>query len=178
MSKQQPLEHSVIMPIIMKDGLSLSGEAMIELMRAVLAQGLPFRFAARGFSMAPFIRDGDVISVSPLSSRPPGMGDVAAFLDQETKSLCVHRVLSGRKGAILTQGDNMPGKPDGLISTGDILGLVTRVERNGRKVRFGLGPERFLIALLSRNGLLEIIKRCAGPLYRHFRRGNIRCANP
>ena len=55
----------------MKGGLSLSGEALIELMRAVLARGLPFRFAARGFSMAPFIRDGDVISVSPpLSARP------------------------------------------------------------------------------------------------------------
>ena len=82
------------------------------------------------------------------------------------------------KGAIFTQGDNMPGRPDGMIPVGDILGLVTCVERGGRKVRFGLGPERLLIALLSRSGLMEIIRRCAGPLYRYFRRENVRCANP
>ncbi len=178
MSKRQPLEHPVIMPVITKDGLSLSGEALIELMRAVLARGLPFRFAARGFSMAPFIRDGDVISVSPPSSRRTGMGDVAAFLDRKTGFLCVHRIVYCRKNAVFAQGDNMPGKPDGEISAEDILGLVTRVERGGRKVRFGLGPERFLIALLSRSGLLEIIRRCAGPLYRYMRRENVRCANP
>jgi hypothetical protein len=174
LSKQQPLEH----PVIMKDGLSLSGEALIELMRAVHARGLPFRFAARGFSMTPFIKDGDVISVSLPSLRLPGMGDVVAFLDRETRLLCVHRIISRTILAVLTQGDNMPGKPDGWIPLKDVIGFVTRVERNGRKVRFCLGPERFIIALLSRSGLMETIRRCGGPLYRCFRRGNVRCANP
>jgi phage repressor protein C with HTH and peptisase S24 domain len=154
----------------MKDCLLFSGTAMIELMEAVHARGLPFRFTAGGHSMAPFIKDGDVISVSPLSSRLPGRGEVVAFLHPETKSLCVHRVLSATEGDILIQGDNVPGKPDGVIPPEDILGRVTRVERKGRKVRFCLGPERFLIALLSHSGLLAVIKRYAGPAYRSFSR--------
>ena len=34
------------------------------------------------------------------------------------------------------------------------MGRVTRVERNGKEIFFGLGPERFLIAFLTRRGLL------------------------
>jgi hypothetical protein len=125
--------------------------------------------------MAPFIRDGDIISVFPLSSPRPGMGDVVAFLHPETKLLCIHRVLSCNKGALLIQGDNLPGKPDGMITREAIMGRVTRVERGGRRVRLGFGPERILLALLSRSGLLAVIRRYAGPLYGYFRRRHILC---
>ncbi|MEA3438827.1 MAG: hypothetical protein U9R58_00935 [Chloroflexota bacterium] len=46
--------------------LALSGEALRELMREVLSKGVPVRFRARGWSMEPFIRNGDLICVSPL----------------------------------------------------------------------------------------------------------------
>ncbi|MBN2437088.1 MAG: S26 family signal peptidase [Deltaproteobacteria bacterium] len=159
----------------MKKGLSLSGKALIELMRAVHSKGLPFRFIAGGHSMAPFIRDGDVVSVSPISSRPPNPGDVVAFIHPETKRLCIHRVLTGNQDAFLLQGDNMPGKPDGMIPRGSIMGRVTRVERRGIRVRLGLGPERFLIALLNHRGLLPGIRKHAGPLYACFRRRQRLC---
>ena len=103
------------------------------------------------------------------------MGDVVAFLHPETKLLCVHRVLSRNKGALLIQGDNSPGKPDGIISMEAIMGRVTLVERGGRKIRLGFGPERVLIALLSRSGLLAVIRRFAGPLYGYFRRRRVLC---
>jgi hypothetical protein len=162
-------------PTLQKSGISLSGKALIELMHAVHAKGLPFRFNAGGYSMAPFIRDGDVICVSPLASRVPGLGDVVAFIHPETKLLCIHRVLSRNKGAFLIQGDNSPGKPDGIIPMEAIMGRVTRVERGGRNVRLGLGPERIPLALLSRSGLLDIIRRCAGPLYGYLRRRRVLC---
>ncbi len=162
-------------PALQKSGISLSGKALIELMQAIHAKGMPVRFSAGGCSMAPFIRDGDIISVSPPSSHPPGMGDVVAFLHPETKFLCVHRVLSRNKGALLIQGDNSPGKPDGIISMEAIMGRVTQVERGGRKIRLGFGPERIMIALLSRSRLLEVIRRFAGPFYRYFRRRRILC---
>jgi phage repressor protein C with HTH and peptisase S24 domain len=158
-----------------KKGLSLSGKALIELMRAVHSKGLPFRFNAGGHSMAPFIRDGDVVTVSPISSRPPDPGDVVAFIHPETKLLCIHRVLSGKKDAFLLQGDNMPGKPDGVIPRESIMGRVTRVERRGMRVRLGLGPERLLIALLNQRGLLAVIRKHAGPLYACFRRRQRLC---
>ena len=159
----------------MKNGLSIPGTALVEIMQAVHARGLPFRFSAGGCSMTPFIKDGDIISVSPPSSRLPGMGDVVAFLHPETKLLCIHRVLSCNKGALLIQGDNSPGKPDGMIPMEAVMGRITRVERGGRRIRLGLGPERILIALLSRSGLLDIIRRCAGPLYVYLRRSRILC---
>ena len=48
---------------------------------------------------------------------------------------------------------------DGLIERNHMTGIITRVERKGRKVFFGLGPERFLIALLTRKNLLLPIQR-------------------
>jgi hypothetical protein len=120
--------------------------------------------------MDPFIRDGDVISVAPPSARLPRKGDVVAFRHPETLLLCVHRVLSVGGDLLLIQGDNMPQQPDGLIPRAAVLGRVTRVERGGRRVRLGLGPERRLIALLSRGALLAAIRRYAGPVCRYFRR--------
>jgi len=169
------LQHEYKHPAIIKNGLSLPGTALVEIMKAVHSRGLPFRFRAGGCSMAPFIRDGDIISVSPFSSRLPGMGDVVAFLHPETNLLCIHRVLSCNKGALLIQGDNSPGKPDGIIPIKAIIGHVTKVERNGKRVMLGLGPERILLALLSRSGLLAVIRCCAGPLYGYFRRRRSLC---
>lgn len=174
MSNRPP--HKYPHPAMQKNGLSLSGKALLDLMQAVHAKGLPFRFRAGGHSMAPFIRDGDVICVSPLASRAPGTGDVVAFIHPETKQLCTHRVLSAPGDTFLLQGDNMPERPDGRIPREAIVGRVTAVERAGRKVRIGLGPERLLLALLIRCGGLAVIRRWAGPLYACFSRSHASCA--
>jgi hypothetical protein len=143
-----------LLGVISGGDLSLSGAALVELMRAVLAKGASFRFRAKGWSMAPFIRDGDVICVSPLAASGPMIGDVVAFFTPEMQRLVVHRVVLRRGDACVSRGDNVPGMTDGTISGKHILGRVTRVTRDGRDVWLGLGPERRLIALLSRTGLL------------------------
>jgi hypothetical protein len=171
--KRPPREYQH--PVLQKSGISLSGKALIELMQAVHAKGRPFRFNAGGHSMAPFIRDGDVISVSPLAAHAPGPGDVVAFIHPETKQLCAHRVLSVKGDSFLIQGDNLPDNPDGAIPYKAIVGQITAVERAGNKVRMGLGPERRLLALLSRCGGLAAIRRWAGPLYARFSRSHVTC---
>jgi signal peptidase I len=158
-----------------KAGLSLSGAALIELMRAVHAKGLPFRFSAGGYSMTPFIKNGDVITVSPLAPQAPRVGDVVAFVHPETRLLCLHRVLSAHGDGFFIQGDNLDEKPDGMIPREAILGRVTGLERAGRRVRLGLGPERLLVAFLSRCGGLTLIRRCAGPLYAYLGRSRGSC---
>jgi signal peptidase I len=65
---------------------------LIELLHATLARGASFRFRTSGFSMDPFIRDGDVITVSALSEGSPGLGDVVAFVQKETPKLAVHQI--------------------------------------------------------------------------------------
>jgi hypothetical protein len=133
--------------------LALSGGALTELMRAVLAKGKPLRFRARGLSMSPFIKDGDVVTVRPLAGARPRTGDIVAFLHPATGKAAVHRVVRERAGLFSLKGDNAPGA-DGVLSLGQILGTVCRIERPGEKIHLGRRPGRAVIASLSRSGLL------------------------
>jgi signal peptidase I len=133
--------------------LSLSGPALLDLLRAVLDKRVPFRFTARGFSMSPFIKDGDVVTVSPCAPRAIRYGDVVAFVNPCHERLAVHRVVGISQDARLIKGDNTP-EEDGWIPPARILGRVTRVERDGKRVRLGLGIERVVIAFLARRGWL------------------------
>lgn len=116
------------------EGISLSAPVIMELIEAVHEKGASFRFQARGYSMTPAIRDGDVITLSPLGSKMPGRGDVLAFRHPERPRLLVHRVLRKKKSRYFIKGDNVT-EADGWIPAENILGLITRVEQQG-KARF------------------------------------------
>jgi signal peptidase I len=133
--------------------VSLSSPAFTGILTAVLEKGSSFRFLAKGFSMAPFIRDGDVITLAPVRDRPPGIGSVVAFFHPQFEKIMVHRVVGKKDGAYLIRGDNSPAS-DGDISRDHVLGFVTRVERREKNISLGSGFEKYLIAFLSRRGLL------------------------
>ena len=145
--------------------LALSSPDLVELLRAVLAKGQRVRFRARGFSMSPFIKDGDTVVVSPLSAGRPGFGDVVAFTHPATGKLVVHRVVGRRGPDCLAKGDSNSGT-DGWVPRKCLLGRVTAAERQGRPAPLGLGPERFVLALLTRFGLF---KPLIGPAWRVLR---------
>lgn len=170
--RPEPFE-SPRLHVVRAQDLPLSGLALLELMRAVLARGVPFRFRALGWSMAPFIRDGDVITVAPLGQDRAAIGEVLAFVRPDVGSLVVHRVVARRGTAVVLQGDAVPEYPDGVIPSQNIVGRVKRIERNGRSVWLGLGPERYLIGWLSRAGLLvpllTRLRSRLGPLLRRRR---------
>jgi signal peptidase I len=107
---------------------------IMELIEAVHEKGSSFRFQARGHSMTPAIRDSDVITLSPFKGIQPGRGDVLAFRHPERPQMLVHRVLRKKKKCYLIKGDNC-FEADGWIPTENLLGIVTRVERQG-KTRF------------------------------------------
>lgn len=127
-----------------------------ELMTAVLERKKLFRFQANGFSMCPFIQDGDVITVSPILANIY-QGDVVVVLNLE-KHLFVHRVINVQPNGYWIKGDNIQ-EPDGLMTQSEILGVVTRVEHHGKCVHLGLGSERIIIALLSSRNLLQPVLR-------------------
>jgi len=141
-------------PTLAAGALSLSGAALLELVRPVLDKGLPVRFQAKGFSMSPFIRDGDVITLLPFARRPPALGDVAAYLQPASGRLVVHRLVDRTSSGWLIQGDNAPSGLDGPVPAGELLARVARVERQGRRVWLGLGLESRVIAYLSRTSRL------------------------
>jgi len=139
--------------------LALSGAALRDFLAAVLERGAPFRFTARGYSMHPFIRDTDVITVSPLDGRVPHVGEVVAFRSGVDR-LVVHRIVAAVDGAYELRGDNS-AESDGRVPREAVLGVVTRVERIGRPRRLGIGPEGALLARLSRRGALRPAIVCA-----------------
>ena len=139
--------------------LALSGAALRDFVAAVLERGAPFRFTARGYSMHPFIRDTDVITVSPLDGRVPHVGEVVAFRSGVDR-LVVHRIVAAVDGAYELRGDNS-AESDGRVPREAVLGVVTRVERIGRPRRLGIGPEGALLARLSRRGALRPAILCA-----------------
>lgn len=132
----------------------------------VLARGVPFRFEARGYSMFPFIRDGDAVTIAPLRGRRARLGEVVAFAGV-ADGLVVHRVIARRPGVYKIHGDYLGG-PDDVVSFASVLGAVTRVERRGRLVRLGLGPERLLVGGLVRLGLLRPLVAAARALRAPF----------
>lgn len=128
--------------------LSLSGPAMVEILRAVLQKGAPVRFQVQGFSMSPFIKNKDAVTLSPLKRKKPGLGHIIAFVQEETGGLCIHRVVGKKRDSYVTKGDNVFEMTE-CVPGENVLGFVTGVERAGRKVLLGLGPERWLIAFLG-----------------------------
>ena len=153
--------------------LPLSGRALVDLLRAVLNKGVPVRFQAKGFSMSPFIKNNDVVTISPLQGTRPGLGDIIAFVHPETQGLCIHRIVRNKDGFFVTKGDNR-SETEESVPIENILGSVTRVERDGKQVFLGLGPERFLIAFLGRRGLLFPILLPLWRILRPFMRRSAR----
>lgn len=147
-----------------REELSLYSQHLEELMRGVLDKGASFRFRCKGFSMSPFIKDGDVLTIAPVQGADPRFGDVVVFTHPSTCKLVIHRVIGKKGGAYLSKGDNIP-EADGFIAKANILGRVIKVERNGEEPPFGLGPDRFIIAFLTRWRLLPLL----GPVWRFAR---------
>jgi hypothetical protein len=105
-------------------------ELCVDLLRA----GLPVRFTATGPSMAPTIRDGDVITVAPARAEEIAAGEIALYA--APRGLTAHRVVAridGPSPRFETRGDAR-GSFSAPIDGGRLLGRVLRVERR-RSIR-------------------------------------------
>jgi ribosomal protein S18 acetylase RimI-like enzyme len=138
--------------------LSLSNMGQLELLLAMTEKGASLRTTARGFSMQPFIRDKDILTISPLKDRQPVLGDVVAFTQPFTERLAIHRIIGKTDKGWLIKGDNGDA-PDGIIPNEKIIGRVCRIERNGKEKNLGIGRAGVLIAILNRGNTLLRLKR-------------------
>jgi hypothetical protein len=139
------------------DMLSVPLDELLDLMKDVLAKGGEFQFEAKGWSMTPFIKNGDRITVAPFDKNTLSIGRVVAFILPVKGHLAIHRIIGKQGAGWLTQGDNISNKPDGVVLPQDMLGWVKRIERNKRRIYLGQGPERYAVAFLSRKGLLTAV---------------------
>jgi hypothetical protein len=134
-----------------------SAARLPRLLADLLRAGQSVRLEVTGHSMAPFLRPGDVLTIAPCRGASPSQGEVVAFAPREDR-LLVHRLVARREDGLLLRGDAAP-QADPLVARADVLGVVTRAERCGQRVRVGLGPERRAVAWLSRIGLLRLLGR-------------------
>ncbi len=110
-----------------------------------------------GDSMSPHVRGSDVLSLTPIGHRPVRLGDVVAFARPDGR-LVIHRVIAIKGERLRTRGD-AASQPDAWIARAALLGRVEKIHRHSRLARWGLGPERWLLAVLSRAGLLRPLLR-------------------
>lgn len=141
------------------ESLSLSGEAIADLLSTTISHNASFRMRVEGGSMAPFIRNGSVLTIAGLPESKINFGRPAAFLSSADRNFIIHRIVGERRGNYLIKGDNS-WQADGFIPKDEILGYVIKVELGAKTIHFGLGPERFIIAILSRYKILPLIFAC------------------
>src|SRR5262249_40798715 len=90
-----------------------------------ITSGFSFRFQARGRSMWPTIRDGDILHVEGVASAAIRLADVVLFSSEQ--GLKAHRVVRKHAGTFVTRGDAAV-EADSPIRGEQIMGRVVAKE--------------------------------------------------
>ena len=120
-----------------------------ELAADLLRRGSPLRIKARGGSMTPFVRDGDVALVAPTAGREVGIGDVICY-ETPSGKLLLHRVIACDPDRFVAKGDALAFVE--IVDRTRLLGKVVAIERHGAIKRFDTRVARWrnqVIVLLS-----------------------------
>lgn len=117
-----------------------------QLSSEILEEGNRLRFTAHGSSMAPFIHDGDILTVEPVDHPKLRVGKIV-FYRTEGDSVIAHRIIGIRredeKANLRVRGDSSPGSEDAIV-VDQILGQIEVVERGDKQIRISEGAWGFL----------------------------------
>jgi signal peptidase I len=118
-----------------KNPILLSNSDLLKLSSNLIEKSASIRFRAKGFSMRPFIQDGDLITVSPLRDSTIRVGDVVLCKTADDRAI-VHRMIQkttkSNRAIFFIKGDAAFGQPE-EVDTKRVLGRVVAIERNGRE---------------------------------------------
>ena len=119
-------------------------------------------------------RPGDRLVIDPVPLASVVAGDVVAFVpptDEVAQHPWVHRVVAVTPGGLVTRGDNNPCADAPLVTAENLLGRVTRVERQagGYPVQGGRRGRWRARALRARRALREAIAYIGRGPYRWLR---------
>lgn len=122
---------------------------LCELVREALEKQGKFVFRARGFSMMPFIEDGDEVEIEKAAFEDARFGDVMCYAVPQPESpmpaLRVHRVLWKTKDALLVKGDTLLYSEK--ILPPQVFGKVTAIQKK-RGWRKGKPSPAYILASL------------------------------
>jgi signal peptidase I len=124
----------------------------LELSKEILKRRGCLCFRARGGSMYPFIRDGEVIIVKPAMISEVRIGDIIFYCTSQAK-MVVHRVIKTCKEngemVLMTKGDFTPCF-DQLVHSNNLLGKVVAIERKGKIIRLDKGRAMLTSVFLAK----------------------------
>jgi signal peptidase I len=133
----------------------------------LLRQGASLRIKARGSSMLPFLRNGDVALVMPAAGTEIGVGDVICY-ETPPGRLFLHRVIECDRDRLVAKGDALEFRD--VIDRTRLLGKVVAVQRRGRvkrlDTRIGRWRNRAIAAV---SPLIPLVIALAIPMRRVVR---------
>ena len=144
------------------ENITLSRKELGNFLRKICSRGVSFKFTAKGMSMAPFIRDGDMLIIEPYKKKIE-IGDIVAYISPEEEDLFIHRIIGEKNGKYLLKGDNVYRR-DGYCKPVSIHGYVKEIIRMGhagaaQRFFYWLGRFKIIIAILSRYKILTPVCR-------------------
>ncbi len=150
--------------------MSSRHEVRVGLVAEVLRSAGVVRLRVRGKSMMPWIRPSDVLLVRRVEMRQVSPGDVVVLA--RAGQLVVHRVIR-RCGTIgqpllVTKGDAVRDADTPVFSS-ELLGRVTSMHRDGRRINLDTVRQAALGRLLARvsssSRLWHLVARAARRLF-------------
>jgi signal peptidase I len=126
----------------------------------LLKAGHLLRFRARGSSMHPLVRDGDILVVRPAELDEIKVGDVVLYRAPDA-GIVAHRVVQkqtrGGRALLVVRGD-ATGTPDPQVLWSQVLGRVASIERRGRTIVAESWTSRHAAPFYR--GLFRLKRRC------------------
>jgi signal peptidase I len=107
-----------------------------ELSIEVLKAGHDLRFEARGWSMRPLVRDGDVLLVRPAGNGEIAVADIVLYRSPR-RGIVVHRVVGIRRDGherVLSVKGDAARRPDPAVLESHVAGKIVAIERSGRSI--------------------------------------------
>lgn len=121
----------------------------LNLLQLAVESDVPLKMTLYGNSMLPFIKSGDIAIVKSVHGEVPNVGDIYAFIQPGSEKLIIHRMVNIYGEICEMKGDNCKNV-DGRIPFSALMGKITLVERQGRKIFYRNGLKNKVVAHLSR----------------------------
>jgi len=144
-----------------------------ELSKEILAKSACFRFQAKGKSMFPAIRDGDILNVELVNDQKIRLGDVIFYRASDERMVAhrvIKRIFKSNKLILITKGDSNTDRGQ-EVNLEDILGRVKVIERGRHRINVAVGFGRLINVFYGKASLLIIILKQIGSSLLRFVQG-------
>ena len=139
-----------------KNIIELSNISAGILIKELIRKNKRVKLKARGESMFPAIRDGDVITIAPPDPSKQETGDIVVCMDETSERILIHRIISKSQETITTKGDFCL-KSDGARPKSSIIGYVCHIKNDSSVLIFSKNSIcKKTVAFLSRTNILAL----------------------